>query len=77
VFFPQIILSPLGSKVIAAGAMMAAIEHDLSVQYVETLRYEFNAVPKNPDNAPDIAVHLWLHGSVYGSYGVASESTTS
>ena len=36
VFFPQIILSPLGSRVIAAGAMMAAIEHDLSVHYVET-----------------------------------------
>ncbi len=78
VFFPQIILSPLGSKVIAAGAMMAAIEHDLSVQYVETLRYEFNAATaKHSDNPPDIAVHLLLHGPVYGSHDVGSGSATS
>jgi hypothetical protein len=69
VFFPQIILSPFGSKVIAAGAMMAAIEHDLSVQYVETLRYEFNAgSSRDVDSTPDMAVHLWLHGPVYQHY---------
>src|SRR5262249_33683359 len=69
IFFPQIILSPLGSKVMAAGAMMAAIEHDLSVQYVETLRYEFDGGAATvAGGPPDMAVHLWLHGPVYAGY---------
>lgn len=74
VYFPQLILSPFGSKVIAVGTMMAAIEHDLSVQYVETLRYEFEPSASNESVAPpDMAVHVWLHGHVYGSYDVDSE----
>ena len=48
-FEPKIVLSPIGSKVMAAGALMAAIEHNLTVQYLETVRYEFNA----PDNSTD------------------------
>lgn len=69
VYVPQLILSPLGSKVIAAGAMMAAIEHDLTVQYVETLRYEFDqtAMADVPE-AQDMIVHIWLHGPVYAGY---------
>jgi hypothetical protein len=75
VFFPQLILSPFGSKVIAVGAMMAAIEHNLSVQYVETLRYEFDPIGSKAVTArPDMAVHIWLHGPVYGSYDVGSEA---
>jgi hypothetical protein len=69
VFFPQIILSPLGSRVIAAGAMMAAIEHDLSVHYVETLRYEFKASPAAlQSQSREMIVHVWLHGPVYAGY---------
>lgn len=75
VFFPQIILSPFGSKVIAVGAMMAAIEHNLSVQYVETLRYEFETEVLDESEAPpDMAVHVWLHGPIYGSYDLESEA---
>ncbi|MET4212828.1 hypothetical protein [Bradyrhizobium sp. LA2.1] len=75
VFFPQLILSPFGSKVIAVGAMMAAIEHNLSVQYVETLRYEFEPIETKESGAPpDMAVHVWLHGPVYGSYDMTSEA---
>jgi hypothetical protein len=74
VYFPQLILSPFGSKVIAVGAMMAAIEHDLSVQYVETLRYEFEPSDAGEHVAPpDMAVHVWLHGHVYGRYDVDSD----
>jgi hypothetical protein len=69
VFFPQIILSPLGSRVIAAGAMMAAIEHDLSVHYVETLRYEFKGSAAGTKlQSKDMIVHIWLHGPVYAGY---------
>jgi hypothetical protein len=69
VFFPQIILSPLGSRVIAAGAMMAAIEHGLSVHYVETLRYEFKPPALNAERQrEDMIVHIWLHGPVYAGY---------
>lgn len=69
VFLPQIILSPFGSKVIAVGAMMAAIEHGLSVEYVETLRYEFDPGADGSDgDPPDMTVHVWLHGPIYGSY---------
>lgn len=69
VFFPQIILSPLGSRVIAAGAMMAAIEHDLSVHYVETLRYEFKPPASGVQpQSKDMIVHIWLHGPVYAGY---------
>lgn len=69
VFFPQIILSPLGSRVIAAGAMMAAIEHDLSVHYVETLRYEFRGSEAGTQlQSKDMIVHIWLHGPVYAGY---------
>ena len=69
VFFPQIILSPLGSRVIAAGAMMAAVEHSLSVHYVETSRYEFkpSASSAQPQDK-DMIVHIWLHGPVYAGY---------
>jgi hypothetical protein len=69
VFFPQIILSPLGSRVIAAGAMMAAVEHGLSVHYVETLRYElkpFESGVKPQDK--EMIVHIWLHGPIYAGY---------
>ena len=68
IFFPQIILSPLGSRVIAAGAMMAAIEHGLSVHYVETLRYELRPAPAGQSQGKDMIVHIWLHGPVYAGY---------
>jgi hypothetical protein len=68
VFFPQIILSPLGSRVIAAGAMMAAVEHGLSVHYVETLRYELRPASVIQPMSRDMIVHIWLHGPVYAGY---------
>jgi hypothetical protein len=70
VYVPQIILSPIGSKVMAAGAMMAAIEHDLTVQYVETLRYEFDQAAADGVEPTDMIVHIWLHGPVYAEYNL-------
>ncbi|MBD8736228.1 hypothetical protein [Sphingomonas sp. CFBP 13706] len=66
IFEPQIFLSPIGSKVMAAGALMTAIEYDLTVQYLETVRYEY-APEAHTDAAPQI-VHLLLSGPAYGGY---------
>lgn len=66
IYFPQIVLSPIGSKVMAVGAMMAAIEHNLTVQYVETLRYDWFKPKKS--SSGDTIVHEWLHGPVYDGY---------
>lgn len=66
IYEPQLILSPVGSKVMAAGAMMAAIEHELPVLYVETVRYD---LPSGGEAgcAADRIVHLWLDGPIYGA----------
>ncbi len=67
IYDPQLILSPVGSKVMAAGAMMAAIKYDLTVQYVEVLRYELD---ETAAKAPKMdIVHVWLDGPIYNGYG--------
>lgn len=66
---PLVILSPIGSKVMAAGALMAAIEHDLAVQYIETARYEFDGPDPRDDDPKDMIVHMLLSGPAYGDYG--------
>lgn len=67
VFDPHIILSPVGSKVLAAGAMMAAIEHNLGIHYLETIRYEID----DDGVAPlprDLVTHILLSGPCYVDY---------
>lgn len=69
IYEPRLILSPLGSKVVAVGSMMAAIRHNLTIQYVETLRYEADKLPSfNDPGASDSLVHVWLHGPIYAEY---------
>jgi hypothetical protein len=65
---PRMVLSPVGSKVLAAGALMAAIEHGMSVQYVETESYEFGIATPSVTDPPDMIVHLILSGPLYQSY---------
>jgi hypothetical protein len=69
VFAPSIVVSPTGSKVIAAGALMAALEHELTVQYVETVRYDFDPDAPAPIIAAEHLVHLLLAGPAYREYG--------
>lgn len=76
IYKPQLILSPVGSKVMAAGALMAAIEHELVVMHVEAVRYELNTQGSSASEAtgpdarvPDyMLVHVWLHGPIYAGY---------
>ena len=69
IYEPELVLSPVGSKVMAVGAMMAAIEHGMPVQHVENLRYDYD--PSRPSGDPeqaDMTVHIWLHGPIYAGY---------
>jgi hypothetical protein len=67
---PLMILSPVGSKVLAAGALMAAIEHEMAVHYLETEAYELEPPEQSTTEGQDMIVHLILSGPVYSSYGV-------
>lgn len=69
---PRMVLSPVGSKVLAAGALMAAIEHDMAVQYLETESYMFEHPEPTPADLPDMTVHLILAGPLYASYDDAT-----
>lgn len=58
------VLSPLGTKAMAMGALLSALERDLPVVYVEALRYKIT-----PTAAADPygLIHLWLTGEAYPS----------
>lgn len=58
-----LILSPLGSKVMALGALMAALERDLPVAYLEAISYEFDGSVAQEE--PIDMIHIWLEGEVY------------
>lgn len=62
----QIILSPIGSKLLSLGAMMAALERGFPVVYVEAVGYrvDFSKIDRKR-RQPGPLVHLWLHGEAY------------
>jgi hypothetical protein len=65
-----LILSPLGSKLLAIGALMAAVERDFPVVYVEPIGYAIDPPRFDEQSAREgNLVHIWLHGEVYGSFG--------
>lgn len=62
----QLILSPLGSKLLSIGALMAAIDRGFPVVYVEALEYSVDFEQLDVTrNAPGPLVHLWLQGEAY------------
>ena len=62
----MLVLSPLGSKVMALGALMAALERDLPVAHIEPIAYRIvDSLPSSIDH-PDI-IHIWLEGDAYPS----------
>ncbi len=65
----QIILSPVGSKALSLGALMAALERNFTVMYVEAIGYEvdFGLLDSRTAGPEGEFVHLWLHGEAYGS----------
>jgi hypothetical protein len=65
----ELILSPAGSKALSIGAMMAAIERNFPVRYVETLSYDLDET--EPDDldcgGTNDLLYIWLSGSAYPS----------
>jgi len=61
-----LVLSPIGSKLLSLGALMAAIERDFPVVYVEALNYKFTPGVEIQKFSDDRLVHLWLKGEAYG-----------
>lgn len=59
-----LVLSPLGSKIMALGGFMAALERDLPVAYIEAISYDLNSSSPRADTGAEI-VHVWLEGDVY------------
>jgi hypothetical protein len=61
------ILSPSGWRVGSVGILLAAIEHELPMLYVETIGYSCtSAIPQVVETPiPDVSWHLWLAGSPY------------
>lgn len=62
------ILSPIGSKVLAMGVLMAAVERDFPVVYVEPLGFSVSPdVLKGWSSERGRLAHVWLSGEAYGS----------
>ncbi|CAN5138220.1 hypothetical protein BH11ACT4_BH11ACT4_08120 [soil metagenome] len=59
-----LILSPVGSKVMALGALLAGLERDLPVMYLEDFGYEFVGASTLAADQPEL-MHVWLEGSPY------------
>jgi hypothetical protein len=62
----KLVLSPVGSKVLALGALMAAIERGLPVLHLEAIGYECPPLPPaEPETPKGDLIHVWLEGEVY------------
>jgi len=55
----EIVLTPMGSKVVALGALMAALEDSLSVRYIEARDYDESFFPGEQEYE---RMSIWLHG---------------
>jgi hypothetical protein len=66
----QIILTPVGSKAVALGMFMAAIERDFAVVSVEAIEYKPDPAIFAPrSDFHGELVHIWLHGQAYNGSG--------
>jgi hypothetical protein len=63
----MIILSPLATKVLSIGSLMAALDRDFPVVYVEALSYSTTEAVLTAPERGDL-VHVWLEGEAYVVY---------
>ena len=59
-----LVLSPLGSKVLALGMLMASLERNYPIAHVESISYTIPDVVLDYTNRPDV-IHIWLQGDAY------------
>jgi len=59
------ILSPTGTKVVTVGMLMAAIEYNLEVVYLESVGYQLSEKFHTQALAPWALKHVWLAGEAY------------
>lgn len=62
------VLSPLGTKAMALGALLAALDRDLPIVYVEAQRYKMVHQANGESYG---LIHLWLTGQAYPEDGPA------
>ena len=61
-----LIVSPTGSKMLGIGALMAALDRDLPIYYVEARAYDVDWPSAQKELALEVAIrHVWLAGEVY------------
>ena len=61
-----LVLSPIGSKVLALGSLLAALERPFPVAYLESVSYSLNGSAAAEQAKPQWPiVHLWLAGDAY------------
>jgi len=60
-----LVLSPVGSKIMALGALMAALERNLPVAYLEAIGYNFEDAGPAEERVFPFLVHIWLEGEAY------------
>ncbi|MDT4966947.1 MAG: hypothetical protein QOJ64_1684 [Acidobacteriota bacterium] len=58
-------LSPAGGKLLSVGSLLAALERDLPVVFVESVGYEITGTGSESAAGPPKLVHLWLEGEAY------------
>ena len=63
-----LVLSPSGSKVLALGALMAALERNLPLAYLESIGYDYKAtIPATSITQGADFIHVWIEGDAYPS----------
>lgn len=60
----MLVLSPLGGKAMALGALLAALERNLPIAYLESIGYMIDESSMAEIEEPNL-IHLWLEGDVY------------
>jgi hypothetical protein len=60
-----LVLSPIGSRALALGALLAALERNFPVAYLESISYALPANPPPADTQAWPIVHIWLTGDAY------------
>lgn len=63
----RIIVTPAGNRLLGIGVLMAALDREISLYYVESIGYTLNGSMPAPHSEQEIEIwHIWLHDAVAG-----------